>query len=325
MGIIKPLYPVQSNMPLELNRDNPFEWTYTQGLGRKFAFGTDAWLTFQNSYGQTIATWEVQDIANGDLHFFAEKDAANLIPAGTNWTLTVDLNDGNSPRLYMQGTVIRAEAPFPNAPGLNVNPAVQYSYSFGTPGFLYDPAWRIISGRPYVYDNSGAGLPNAVAGGSLLTTGEFLPFVFMLYYAPLMTDNVRFTYQTVGSGQGVAAVILTSSYDARNFVSVSHANIGGGSVSIRTGTGVGSVGDVQASVTRATAHETFTASYNGASNTYAVYAGTNTTPIVSWTDNSDFMPHGPGQRYIGLAFQSELFSPGVEICNWYAGDDIGAN
>lgn len=331
MGVLKPNYPVKSNCPLEFNRDNPFEWTYSQG--KAFPFGTDAFLTFKNSYGQTLDSWE-SDIVDGDLHFFAEAAPANLIPSGTAWTLTVDLNDGNSPRLFAQGNVYRAEAPFPNAASATptVQP-VQYSYSFGTPGFVYDPAWRIMSGHPQVYDNSSLTLPNGVAAGSLLG-GDLSVFdqVSMLYYAPLNTDSVRLTYNVVKGLGGISGalggetwVVVSSSYDMSNSAAIYHKQFlgSGDTVGIATGTGPTAFATRQSVAHTTSSLDNFTAEYNPSSNVFSVYVGTNTTPLVSWHDTTHIVDHGPGERYIGFAFKSALLGPGVEVSDWFASDNLG--
>jgi hypothetical protein len=329
MGVLKPLYPVKSNCPLELNRDNPFEWIYSQGQGKTFAFGSDAFVTFKNTSGQTLDSWEA-DVVDGNLHFYTGAARANNIPNGTSWTLTVDLNDGNEPRLFMQGTVFRAEAPFPTIPSSTPQAQpLQFSYSFGTPGFVVDPAWRIITGNPQVYDDSSLTQPNAVAAGSV--DGSTYPQVSMLYYSPLNTDAVRLTYNVVRGVGGIAGaiggetwVVISSSYDMSNSAAIYHKQFlgSGDTVGIATGSGVAAF-TTRNSVSHTTSTvENFTAEYNASSNIYSVYLGTNTTPMVSWTDSGSIVHHGPGERYVGLSLKSSHAGPGVKISDWFSADKI---
>lgn len=323
----KPKYPVQSYLTIYMERSNPFEWSYSLGRGKKFPFGTNAYLTFQNTYTQVLAVWEA-DASTGDLLFFAEAADADAIPDGTAWKLTVDLNDGNSPRVFAQGNVIRVEAPFPDDPSQsNEFDNVQYGYSFGSPGLIVDPAWRILNGHPRVYDNSGASLPNAVAAGSL-QGGDLAIFddVAMLYYAPLNNDPVRLTYNVV-RGQAViggeAWIVICSNYDMTNSAAIYHRQGIGQDVSgIATGTG-----PVTYQVRKQIAHATtsldnYTAEYNPSSNTFNLYMGNSTTPLVSWEDTTEVVNHGLGERYVGFAFKSAFLSPGIEVSDWIISDSV---
>jgi hypothetical protein len=314
----KPRYRVKSNQYLELQRGNPFDFVYAFDGAKQIPFGATGYLTFANTYGQTLDVWE-GDASGGVIPFYAESVKADAIPDGASWTLTVDLNDGDEARLMLQGNVVRFEAPYPDAP-TNPTPVAtgaNYNYPFGTPGSMQDPAWRIFSGSPVIYDNSGRSFPNGVAAG-----GNFSP-VGMLYYAPLNTDAVRFTYTLVPGGPGDVHVIVGSNYDATNFATIHHHAGGGDYVAIARGTGPTVTSDQTAHVTHAMAYETFTAEYNPASNTYAVYQGTNTAPLVTWPDTGKTVHHGEGARYVGLILASSGSAAGPQVANWYASDNIG--
>lgn len=317
--MILPRYRVKSNQVIELTRGNPFEWIYSENTA--LDFGTAVYLTFTNSYGQTLDVWEA-DTIDGVATFYELPSASNAIPAGTGWTISVDYNDGNPPRIREQGTVIRAEAPWPNAPATSdIFAGVQYAYPFGSVGYVTDPAWRIMAGRPYVYDNSGDSEPNAVACG-VNDVGAYED-VSMFYYAPLKTDSVRFTYNTVPGGNGDACVIICSNYDATNWAAIRHHKGGGDYLSIVRGSAPTTLTNVTSTVSRTFAYETFTAEYNPTSNTFSVYVGTDTTPLVSWVDSSNTVQHGNADRYVGLYFKSSAAAPGPEIAQWRASDNIG--
>lgn len=314
--MIQPRYRVKSNQVLELTRGNPFEYTYSEN--QALPFGTSGFLTFSNVYGQTLHTWDA-DADGGVLPFYG--DSPDDIPTGSSWTLSVDYNDGNAPRIREQGTVVRAEAPFPNAPaGSDIFAGVQYNYSFGTPGYILDPAWRILAGRPQSYDNSGDSHPNAVAVGASL--GGTYDDASLFYYAPLKTDAVRFTYTIVPSHNGDAYIVICSNYDATNFACIHH-HAGTDYIAIAMGTGPTTITDQTSHVSHSVAYETFTAEYNPSSNTFSVYVGASTTPLVSWNDGSNIVHHGNGDRYVGLVLKSAGANPGVEVANWRAGDNIG--
>ncbi|OQW34525.1 MAG: hypothetical protein A4E20_10925 [Nitrospira sp. SG-bin2] len=318
---LKPRYSVKSNQVLELQRGNPVEYIYYEKTDLPLnASGT---IQFSNIYGQTLDTWSAY-CEDGVLSFRADSSDSDLLATGTAWALKVDYDDGENPRLREQGTVIRAEAPWPNAPATSdIFQGVQYNYSFGTPGQVVDPAWTILLGKAQVYDNSEDSKPNAVAIGES-DSGTF-DDTAMLYYAPLRTNAVRFTYSTVAAGNGDAWVVINSNYDGTNFAAIHHKQTSGTDyVAICTGSGPVTITDRSSEVTHTMDYETFTAEYNPSSNTYSVYVGASTTPLVSWTDSTNIVHHGNGYRYVGFGFKSASSGPGPEIAGWYAADSIGA-
>lgn len=323
----KPVRPIRGNQVLSLERDNPFEWTFTPRV--PFPFGASGYLTFKNTAGQTVDTWEADAGSDGTLPFFEETAATNAIPAGTAWTLTVDLNDGNSPRLFEWGSVNRNESPFPDAPeNSDIFDGVRYGYTFGTAGKLTDPAWRILNGHPHVYDNSLLTLPNAVGAGSLVQ-GDLAVYddVAMLYFAQTRGDFVRVTYNTIRIGFAGTCemwVVLCSDYGMTNSAAIYHKMVFGfdDTIGIATGTGPVTYATRASTTHTTTTNQNFTAEYNPASNTFAVYVGTNLTPLVTWVDSTDVVDHDIGNRYIGFAFKSGLVLPGIEVSDWLASDSV---
>jgi hypothetical protein len=66
----------------------------------------------------------------------------------------------------------------------------------------------------------------------------------------------------------------------------------------------------------------YTVGYNFLSKTLYVRKGADLTPLDSWVDTLDTVPHGPGYRYAGFSFDTGfLFSPGVEVAGWQAKDN----
>ena len=324
MAIWTPSTRVLSNQPLELNRDNPLHYSYTLSGGKKFPSGTTAFLTIKNTYSQTLGVFEGA-VAGGTVTFLETKAIANALPRGASWTLHVQTPDLDEARLELQGTVIRSEAPFPDAPPHSGEfDGVQYRYSFGTPGFVVDPAWRIMNGKPRVYDNSSRSLPNAVAAASITDGAGGGPTLFddvaMLYFAPLKTDAIRLTYNTIRFGSGYGWVAICSNYDMTNFAAIRHRGVflsglwDHDTVEVVTGSGPVTLQSRTTPVNHSTAtNQNYTAEYNPLTNTYSLYLGTSLTPIVSWTDTTQIVDHGEGERYFGLGFKSDLLTPGVEI------------
>lgn len=351
MASFGPRYPVKSNRALSFTKGNPFDWVYDPGpyFAAQFATtanGMSAYLTFTNSYGQNIAVFEADygpdpGYPYGVFAFFEGYPVTDPIPAGTAWTMTIDLNDGNTPRVFLQGNVIRVEAPTPSAPSISSTyDGLNYNYTFATAGTMDDPSFMYLSGVPVVYDNSALGLPNAVAAGSpsamildgvmtILEEGGSSPWsqASMLYYAPMATDNVSLTYQVVkgaGIAGGEAWVVISSSYDMSSSVAFYHRQWFGSGDTVGISIGVGPTAfTLEVEVPYSTESlDTFTANYNSASNTYNLYVGSGTEPLLSWTDDTGLVIHGLGYRYVGFSFLSGFLAPGVEIANWNISDTV---
>lgn len=321
-----PSTPVESNRALELNRGNQATWKYTLASKKQFPDGTSAHLSLFNTYGQSVGTWE-GEVDGGTITFDADASTADAIERGTAWQLFAEI-DGTT-RLLAQGTVIRTEAPFPDAPPKSSEyDGVRYQYSFGTPGLLRDPAWRIMFGAPRVYDNSARQLPNAVSAGSLIG-GDLTIFgqAAMLWYAPLRTDAVRLTYNTIrniDNSNGEAWVVICSNYDMTNWAGFRHRQVFGigqwdsDTLEIVTGSGPTTF-TTRATVSGDTANNTYyTAEYNPLTNTYTLWKGT--TQVLQWTDSTNVVNHGQGERYVGFGFKGAVLNSGVQVSDWLIGD-----
>lgn len=323
-NIWKPATQVESNRVLDLNRFNPAVWQYKLAGNKTFEDGASAYLQIFNSYGQILATWD-GNVDGGTITFDESNAKADLIPRGSSWQLFADV-DGQS-RLVAQGIVTRTEAPFPDQPPKSSEfDGVRYLYSFGTPGLLRDPAWRILDGNPRVYDNSIRSLPNAVAAGSLLA-GDFAVFddVAMLYFAPLKTDAVRMSYNTVRSrfdsdGNGDLWAVICSSYDMKSWVGFHHSQVWGSNdtISIVTGSGPTSFATRASVATNTANNQYYTGEFNPLTNTYKLFKGS--AEVVSWTDSTNAVKHGLGYRYVGFGFRSDFLQPGVQVSDWLIGD-----
>lgn len=301
-------------------------WAYTLDANERkvFSDGSVAFLEFKNSYGQTEAVWQ-GEIFGGVVSFpDANAEEAAQLGRGTTFTLNLEDADGR-PRQPLWGHVVRDEARYPDHPDNSSRfEGVQYEYSFGTPGRLRDPNWRIIRGRPWVYDNSDQSWPNGVAAGNW-NTGQTWPVAAMLYFAPLKGDGFRMTYNTIPRGNGYGWVIVSSDYNMTNFCAIGHQRGTGNNdyVSIATGTKPYTDGVIdRVAVNRNTLFENFTVEYNPSSNRYSVYAGESTEPLLSYHDGVGHVNHGEGERYVGFMFKSTLLNPGVEFADWYIQDAV---
>jgi hypothetical protein len=325
-NIWRPHTQVENNRVLDLSRGNQATWEYSLSGTKVFPAGTTAWMQLFNTRGQTVATWEGV-VSGGTITFDEPASNVDSIVRGNSWQLFAEI-DGVT-RLLSQGTVIRTEAPYPDAPAQSPEyDGVRYQYSFGTPGLLRDPAWRVLKGLPRVYDNSGRSLPNAVAAGSL-AGGDLTVFgqCAMLWYAPLRTDAVRLTYNTIRNHEnsnGELWVVICSDYSMTNWVGFYHKQVWGvgswdnDTLQIVTGSGPTTFTN-RVSVAGDTANNSYyTAEYNPLTNTYTLWNGT--TQKCQWTDSTNIINHGPGERYVGFGFKGALLNSGVQVSDWLIGD-----
>lgn len=326
MAVWLPHTAVDNNRVIDLNRGNRAGWVYKLDGAKTFPLGSTAQIVLSNTYGQTVGTW-TGVVSGGEIAFDEESSVADEIQAGTAWQLFV--TSSGVTRLLAQGMVIRSEAPYPDAPpNSSEYDGVRYQYSFGTPGFLYDPAWRILTGKPRVYDNSARMLPNAVAAGSP-AGGDLSLFgsCAMLWFAPLRTDAVRLTYNTIRNGDnsnGELWTVICSNYDMSNWVGFYHKQVFGvgqwdnDSLQIVTGTGPTTF-TTRATVSGDTGNNTYyTGEYNPLTNKYTLWKGT--TQVLQWTDSTSVVNHGAGERYVGFGFKAAVLNSGVQVSDWLIGD-----
>ncbi|APQ42144.1 minor tail protein [Mycobacterium phage MrMagoo] len=329
MGSFKPLVPVRSNRPLELQRGNPLRYRYTLAGNREFPLGTTALLTVANTYGQTVGAYV--GVVGGKYIDFAEAaDISDTLARTDSWQLFVTYPSETMPTLLEQGQVIRIEAPYPDAPPQSSEfDGVAYEYHFGTPGLLTDPAWRIMNGHPRVYDNSLRSLPNAVAAGTLLTGLTPWDDVAMLWFAPLQTDAVRLTYNTIrahDNSNGEMWTVICSNYDMSNWAGFHHKQVFGigswdsDTISVVTGTGPTTFVNRVSASKDTQDNQIYTAEFNPITDTFTLYVGTDMTPVVSWTDTTSVVDHGPGERYVGFGFKSTILDAGVQVSDWIIAD-----
>lgn len=323
MGIWKPATQPEFST-LTLSRGDFPIWGYTlQGKEiSTFPTGSYGWVEFRNSYDQVIDTW--YGFVDSGVLTLEPSEEYESIPRGATWTLTVEDSQGR-PRQLKWGLVTRNEPLYPDAPPQSSEfDGVQYGYSWGTPGRVHDPAWRILKGHPTVHDNSARSLPNGVSAGGVL-----FDQVAMLYYAPLRTDSVRLTYNTIrptNNSNGEAWVIICSDYSATNWAGFRHKQVWGGSnwnpdtIEVITGTSPTTF-VTRATINQSTANnQAYTAEYSQVTNKFSLYLGDSLDPLISWEDATNVVDHGEGERHVGFGFQSAALRAGVMISDWIIGD-----
>lgn len=318
MGIWKPELPRRMVVMNLAEGDQP-TYTYKLSLNERKVFldGAAATLSFMNSFKQSVGVWEghVQD----GVVSFPDVTAADLTNLVRGVTFTLGIADLNGKvREPLWGHVVRNEPRYPDNPDNNTEfVAAKYDWDFGgVAGAVSDPSWRIMNGAPTVWVN-----PNGVYG---VACGILFDDAAMLWYAPFKGDSIQVNYTTISSGAGKSGVAICSNYDMTNYLCITHeAGISNNILHIEVGNSPVTTTSV-AQVNHATATgENFTVVYNNVTQTVSVYLGTNLqTPLLSWTDDTGKVDHGPGNRYFGLNWRASLLATGPQFKQTFSAQDI---
>lgn len=295
---------------------HPGEPPYLQAaIGDPWPDAADCYTVFTDTSGGEITTIYADSVTTSSIYYIAEPDEVDIVPAGANFETFIEGENGVVKIRY--GKVIRREVEFPDAPATQAaSLALNYTDTFPTLGLRSN--WKAISGRTKVYDNTGSGLPFGVSANA----GLFFSRSAIRWDAPLNTDTVKSHVVLLKQGQGKCTVIVCADQRLTSYLGVQFDSVAD-EINMVVGRGPNTV-EIQ---TAPTVHEVvdlndYYITYNDLTKVLAVYQGTDLTPIVTWTDSGLDVPHGPGYRYAGFAFDTGFFfQPGVEVAGWQAKDD----
>lgn len=178
----------------------------------------------------------------------------------------------------------------------------------------------------------GGGVDLSIVDGVLRSTNSQLveQRAAGLWTLPLVTDKICLEWESVGNAfnDRFSGAILCSASGLTNFIYVANDDdaVGiftlptlGGSPSTRVQVSTPSNNNVGTVTWRATYDGPVT---QGGTNTYRVYR--NGVLMTSWTDSSNAIAHGKGNRFCGALITHGQFSSGNRIDNWRA-YDLGGN
>lgn len=264
-----------------------------------------------------IATVDGAVTAKALTFLYADTDTLDTIPNGAKYELFLTTADG--PYKYEYGSIIRRETEFPRvAPAFDLGPRT-----------FIDTLARNAVGRKWLATHGGIAMHDL--GGGLNAMGPDVGLLFssagMRYFRPMATDSwqVQFmihdTGLVIGLG-GTGKMRLHMGCDIMLNVGMSiEIESGISNKYIHTGlvTGPVSTYTTGTSPYATTDGDLWTVTYDDTTKTLSAALNTN-PPQISWVDENDDLPKGPGFRYWGFSWESSLLATGPVLFSVEAQD-----
>jgi len=292
-------------------------------------------MEFKDSSGAAIGDGITGEISGRWIEFDSPYADVAEVPNGGGFYVYVhragaDVGDENMARY---GTVFRRQLSFPDSPAtLLQNQPRRYEDTFQRPAGAVGGRWKIIRGRPLIFDNDpllGPDGPNTVG-----PQFDFFSRYMMRYYVPFAGDTITLSIQGLRKGPGMTVVALSCNSDVSQYIYAGFKAVLGGADTVELGMGtdpdIGVAGgnlDPQISpVSFSVADEepltTFKIRYDDTTKVLGLYNADYTTEYASWEDSSDLAPHGKGYRYFAIGGSATLINSGVQIAYINAQDDV---
>lgn len=299
--------PRQSSLVLTRNGVLDTTWPAIRDL---FPPGSTTEIRTYDSSGTVIATI-IGEVTPTKLVYLAQPAELADIPGGAQYELMLITPDG--PYVVEYGHVIRREAAFFTPPATSIE---QDSRLF------VDTLGRDSVGRRWVAVQGGVAMHSTPGGGYGM--GPDIPLLFaaagVRYQRPIGGDSFRCTFGVYstrsalgvgGTGKmrfhGASDALMTTGMSFEMETGISNNRLHTGLVTAPidisyTGSPVNHNTDTG---------EQFTVEYSDITKTMNVFLGAATTPIITWNDAGNVLPHGPGYRYWGFSWDSSLAATGA--------------
>jgi hypothetical protein len=293
--------------------------------GDPWSDGGSAYVVFTDTSGGQLDRIDADSVTADAITFLADPERVDPIPGGANFEIFIDTDDG--PRKIRYGKVIRREVEYPDSPAIQQQSvALQFTDTFPTLGLRSN--WIKLLGAPKVLSN--APLPNGVGPAQVLL-GEAK--AAMRWDQELNHDTTRMKIRLLDRGNGT---LLFDFAHTTAIVAADHRLTTGLAVRFTTSEAEGKVlrlctlnggPNNLTYMSAAIPHiipdnGDYTIYYDASGDSLSVYAGTNTTPLASWTDDVHAIPHGPGYRHFGASWHNTQLNAGIMLTYISAKDDV---
>jgi len=253
----------------------------------------------------------------------AAPSVVDVIPNGANFEVVMTV--AGAPYQIRYGKVIRREATFP----LSTVPAGTGQVFFDSwPTLGIRSSWVVMAGTTVVHNNSGISQLNGIGSPNTGAQSDNA----LRWFQPLDGDSatvkivgLNLHSYTVGAFAKMRIIVCSDvAMSSYLFAELSGTNPAGTHVDqLRFGTGTAptAVSYVGSPTTHTLVNqESITVRYDTGSDTLSAYSGTNLTPLATFPATG--IPHGPGHRYLALAWSTSPTSDGLQITNWNASDEL---
>lgn len=286
----------------------------TNGLGA-WPDNSVAYIEFTGTDGVPIVDRIEGDVTPDGIRFRIDPSIADLIPAGANFEIFLDTNDGVWAIRY--GTVIRKE------PTLTTPLAQQGISPLVVADNLQRTAlgrsWLPVSGKAQMVDNSAANLPIGVA-----TLGAKSAYRYKREFStPGIELGVTLLNRTPGTAAKTGIVLNADvNFGIGLAVVVETGSTANRLLHLATMTSPTTFIDRAPTVPLVVVNNDYlTIRYIPSTRSLVVYRGTDLEPLAQWDDTTAIVPHGPGYKTAGW-FQTRANSntKGLQIASITAKD-----
>lgn len=293
---------------------------YRQGAWPDFA---TAYIEFRNTRGALLTTIQAVEVTVQAIRFLAQPEDVAIVPAGAKFEVFVETEDG--PVQIRYGTVIRREATFYDAPAAELREEARGFADTFQRTRLGD-RWESVWGATRIYDNSAASLASGIGANTGLFANQ--PSA-LKYYKQLASNTVEVGVTLVkppNSGGGKQAVAVCADIAFRIGLAVQW-DTPANTIKFGRITSPTSMVQLGAAIPNTVANNDFhRIVYNDLTDTLLVYKGTSESPMGSWVDEGNLIPHGNGYCHTGFIFNpgtTLVFgSTGPQFSGWTAKDTV---